>query len=472
MDETKSKTKWPKVCLWLLFGLMLVAGLIFFQKQKSNPGPLPSITLPDGSKLTVMAVSYGTNHSLAGPLVKLVSHAPPMVRGWLFKVLDPRASIIFAMNTPTPELMVWLSAGNQKNTSVNWSHASLSDSNGFMSGPAQYLLPFIFTPSLMVIDFKNFPRRERTLNLHLFCFDPYNNVKEYGTLKIANPVAGSHPEWQPESLPATRQAGEVEATLEAFSTGYGPVMSSSWQPDGGFSLDLGTNNHDGRNTSACVLHLQSRSDPGQLWEANKVELSDATGNLIQSTGFSRSGGGKDFFSFEPGLWPGEAAWKLRCELKCVKGFAPNELVNTGDVPLGALYQTNRPGWQTNFNGVTLGFDQLIRRPPLTNNFWNTSQLFTASFRFTGMTNDLHFELVQARTDDGTKMENVSSGSTVDGNGIEIGKQFSFRNVPLEAKSVNFTFALKKSRWVEFLVKPAMGTGHFEFPAPSQPKAVK
>src|SRR5271169_6375139 len=97
-------------------------------------------------------------------------------------------------------------------------------------------------------------------------------------------------------------------------------------------------------------------------------------------GMTGSFSGEGVFGFNPGLWTNEAAWKFRCEIKRTKGFTTNELFTFKNVPLSEQYQTNDLGWTTNVKGVTVTFDKFIRRPPITNDSWSSSQFSEASFR--------------------------------------------------------------------------------------------
>jgi hypothetical protein len=72
------------------------------------------------------------------------------------------------------------------------------------------------------------------------------------------------------------------------------------------------------------------------------------------------------------------------------------------------------------------------------------------FTINGLTNGQQVDLVSGRTDNGTNLECVcwdTCGST---------RGYSFRVIPLHAKTADFTMAVQQSRWVEFTVKPEVG----------------
>jgi hypothetical protein len=181
-----------------------------------------------------------------------------------------------------------------------------------------------------------------------------------------------------------------------------------------------------------------------------AELSDAAGNRLHSSATSWGGETEDFFGFEPGLWPSENAWKLKCEIKRIRGFAPEELLVFKDVPLGRLEATNRVGWTTNLSGVSVTLDYILRRAPETSNTWSSHTLSDVRFIISGLTNDLLLDLISASTDNGTKLKFPSWSSS--------GSEQSYRvtNIPLEATNADFTFAVHRYRTVEFSVKPEVG----------------
>jgi hypothetical protein len=181
-----------------------------------------------------------------------------------------------------------------------------------------------------------------------------------------------------------------------------------------------------------------------------AELSDATGNRLHCTGTSWGGEGEDYFAFEPGLWPTENAWKLKCEIKRTRGFAPEELLTFKDVPLGRLQLINHVGWTTNLGDVSMTLDYVCRRPPQTNNTWSANKMSEVHFTIHGLTNDLLLDLVSAGADNGTNLQFPSWSSS----GSE--QSYNVKNIPLEATNADFTFAVHRYRTVEFCVKPEVG----------------
>jgi hypothetical protein len=281
-------------------------------------------------------------------------------------------------------------------------------------------------------------------------------VSRCGSLPFANPLYGAFPEWKAEPLPATRRAGDVAVTLEQVSTGHDQNTSYHGARNGRSLIEFGTNRSDGQNKTVCFVQFRPLTDTNQTWVVASEEVSDATGNKARNTSFGWGSLEEGFFSFEPGLWPSESAWKLRCEIKRARGFDPGETFVLRDIPLGSLDETNLIRRATNFSGVTVTLDHILRRAPNTNSSWSSKDLSQAQFTAVGLSNGLHLDLLSARTDTGT---NLDCGSWSSG---DRQRTYNYRNVPLEAKTADFTFAVQRSRWVEFTVKPEVGIARRDY----------
>jgi hypothetical protein len=154
-----------------------------------------------------------------------------------------------------------------------------------------------------------------------------------------------------------------------------------------------------------------------------------------------------FVRFSPGLWTNESAWRLAFEIKRTSGFQPGEQFSFLQVPLGRLNETNRIGWTTNFNGVTVTLASIARRPPATQSRFSSTNVTRVEFELAGLTNNLHLDMTAAIASNGTNLQRLSWG------GSDRRRSYEFSNVPLEADAVDFTFVVHTSRTVEFLVKP-------------------
>jgi hypothetical protein len=151
----------------------------------------------------------------------------------------------------------------------------------------------------------------------------------------------------------------------------------------------------------------------------------------------------------PSLWPGEKAWKLKLEIKRDQGFAQDELFAFGQVPLGNMNRTNRLGWQTNINGITITLQEICRRPPNTNNSWSADSLSAVKFVNSPLPKSVHFDLLSAVFEPGKTNRSESWQSSANE------RTYFFKEIPASAVTAEFKFAAQTSRVVEFMVKPEL-----------------
>ena len=443
-------------------GLILLAGIVM---ALHLPKPITSgpLSLPDGSVTRIMAVTYGTNHVVGRPLARLFARLP----AGIVDLLPGPFALLASTTTPEPKLIIWLGrATNNANvpTGSGYFDALLSDASGFISGDHATIFETGLWGNPEQMQFGVIPRRDPIIAVNFFYHSPTGGVSRCGSLPFANPLYGAFPQWQPEPLPATRRVDDVAVTLEKLSTGHDQNASIGADLSGHAIHEFGTNRVDGQNMTVCFIRLQPLTNSNQVWCVAGEEVSDATGNKAPSTSLGSGSLEESYFSFEPGLWPSESAWKLRCEIKRTRGFDPGETSVFRNIPLGSLGATNQIGCTTNFGGVTVTLDYIIRRAPFTNSSWSSDDLTQVRFATAVLSNGLHLDLVSARADTGTELESPSSSSS------DNWRIYGYRNVPVEAKTADFTFAVQRGRWVEFTVKPEVGLARreYELPQPGKP----
>lgn len=433
-----------------LFGL---AGGLFLTRQKPQPLSAP-ITLPDRTSLRVLAVTYGTNHVFGTRTARMAARLPSALQDVLVDILGQRAAPAQVVTTPTPELVLWLdhrtnSAGAATPISAYFT-ALLSDGSNFISGQEDSLLSFLpWGSRVESLHFSVFPRRDPQMTLNIFYHDTNGGVRICNNLSFANPLYRGFPQWQAEPLPATRRVGDVEVTLLGLETGHDGNSSAGPGRDGRMVVTYGTNRLDGQNHTAVELKLRPVANTNELWQVIGVEFSDATGNRGHNTGMSWAGSDNGSFSFMPGLWPNEAAWKLKLEINRSQGFRPEELFTFQRVPLGALDRTNTIAWTTNVAGVAVTLQYVHRRAPLTNEAWSSTQLSEVHFTVTTPPTGTQVDLLRMVCDTGKTNHSDASSSSANQ------RDYCFRDIPLAAQTADFTFAIQQSRTVEFVVKPQL-----------------
>lgn len=447
--------------LFLCLGAAVLAlGILVAIFLPSKPVASESLLLPDGTTVRIVAATYGTNHLFGTPLGRLVAKLPVRIRTIAKDVMGARAGIHQTYNSAEPSLVVWLERSTNSpvgRMGGGYVSAMLADETGFESGREDSVWGSGATIQRLV--FPVVPRRESTVRVGFYHRGRNGEVDQVGTLSVENPVYGRYPQWNPEALPATKRVGDIEVTLMKVSAGHVDVTSHKTGPENTRIIEFGTNSSTSRGMCVCLLGARSLSDSNKVWRVAAVRISDATGNSAKTTSMSWGGDDEPYFTFRPGLWPSESAWKLECELKRSKGYGLDELITFRDVPLGPLGATNRVGWTTNFLGVTITLEHVVRKPPLTNESWSSSQISGVRLTHSILATNTHLDFVRLVVDSG---EDVSSGSS---STSENERTYSFRTLPTKAKTADITFAVHRSQRVEFVVKPEIGTARLELPTP-------
>lgn len=440
------------IAVLLIVILAGVACLIVLATRNSQR--LPAwVTLPDGSSVRIIAATYGTNHVIGSKLGQYISDLPVGLQNIFKRVLGHRALPMQKTATP-PELLVWIDRQTNSATApmaaAGYFEAVLGDGSNFISGSQNYL-SFAPWSQIQPINFELLPRRDAMVYLNIFYHNPQGNANLCASIPFPNPLYREYPQWQPEKLPLTKVAGDLEVTLNYVETGHDNNMTWRSRRGGGEEAIYGTNRTDGRNYTQVDLKLRPLTNTNEEWHVAGVEISDATGNRSRNS--SMSWGGSDTsasgFAFMPSLWAGEKAWKLRIDLKRTAGFRPDELLVFTDVSLGELNHTNVVGWHTNSNGVDVTFKSVVRRAPLTNNSWSSSQLSEIKLTNSSLPAGMYFDLLRVVWNTG-KTNNPQSSSWSDTE-----RSYGFREVPTNAQTADFVFVIQKSRTVEFIVKPEL-----------------
>ncbi len=176
-----------------------------------------------------------------------------------------------------------------------------------------------------------------------------------GRVTFPNPVLGRFAQWKPEALPAVKTTDDLEVRLETVSIGHaarGTVERKPW----GFVFGP-----DGPLTR-FGFSLRSAKGASEQWVLHATELSDATGNQLRCLSenmvywlrgdlkYPNATGWAGYGESLPGMpWPDEAAWRLKLELKRVRGFDPLEMVTIKNIPVpkagttNSLFLTNTAG---------------------------------------------------------------------------------------------------------------------------------
>jgi len=407
------------------------------------------LILPSGVEYRFAGVTYGTNHVMEPRWTAVVKRLPGPIRQAVGKVLGTPLGSPRARGSTKPSLAVWF---KPLGTNVNGATASLSvmamlsDENGVASGPREYISVWTGTPSRQWVSevFELWPRRSRTLECVLFQHHygdaiPY---RELGRFRFRNPTFGEFPSWTPDPLPMTKPAGDINITLHDFLSG----MKSGGRWESGRIVGC-TPVEPGEEPAATVrFTVDSPRGTNETWTTAQFYLSDATGNHLKASSWSSSVGRPAHFA--PIFWPGENAWRLTTRFKRTAGFPDNDLLVFDHVPLPQVGQTNVARLTNSVHGVECVLQSVVIRPPKTNHSYSSGDLTRIHLTHAPLSEEFAVDLVGVTFDDPTV--NVKSGSCSYGGG---NYEADFTSFPTNQTHATITYAVQKTRKVEFLVPP-------------------
>ena len=142
----------------LAVALIGVSCWLLLAGRKPQPLP-PPITLPDGTSVRILAVTYGTNHVFGSKLGRFASHLPASLQDFLTDIFGQRAAPAQTLTTATPELIVWLDhqtnrAGVASPTGAYFT-ASLADGSNFTSGAEMNINSYLPFSTVEALSFWN-----------------------------------------------------------------------------------------------------------------------------------------------------------------------------------------------------------------------------------------------------------------------------------------------------------------------------
>jgi hypothetical protein len=293
-----------------------------------------------------------------------------------------------------------------------------------------------------------FPRRAKTLGLRFMRSGAdHQTWQQMAELHIRNPLFARYPVWVPEPVPAPKIAGDLNVTLTGLQTGI-------CLDDPGRAAQANATQY-----SRAIFTIQQLGRPDAFWRARSVEIVDATGNrwspFIPPESLKHNDQRNELV-FAGALWPGEAAWKLRVEFARTAGFEDQELwtVRGLRVPqaLQTLYLQNTMTNQLTILSLVAFTGGDADQPG--NLKWLMEKGDPRiSVRAEPVPEGWRLSLVRVVDDQGREAEFRSGNEWGWSNGEEV---FGLKLQP-DASRVDCTFALHKSRFLEFLARPTFAS---------------
>jgi hypothetical protein len=403
--------------------------------------------LPGGTVLSLEAVTYGERHRF-------------VYRDWWQKLLYPILPPSFRQRSGCPvqslsstapnALVLWiLTRGKPLDfRRTTW---VVSDDHGEEHPQFAYchsLSDTFYLPGetgpywLEAWELPRFPRRGHEVRLRFYDRSRPNPIAEYA---VPNPTPGPHPIWKGQHLPTTRRSGDLEVTLTELTTG----------------LKLGSATVAAAPGEACwssvAVRLTQRGRPSRQWEAVDASVWDATGNFLRDvSGPDRETEGTRF-ALWGGLWPDLSDWKLRIECSRTPRahFTAAEAWTVRGLVVPKRHRITlchaaaiRQGTQLRLLGIA-GRGR-IRWPDEEPGDWLTRP--TVRVQVSSLRQGYHVALL-AIDDRGRRFGGYDP--TTFGWSTPPAVDYRFKlNLPRDAKKLDLTVAVHRSRFVEFLAKPS------------------
>ncbi len=387
------------------------------------------ITFDSGDKLTLLKVDYGKKHT------------PPTVK----VPAGTRVRRGNSITTTNDTLVLWVRQDHDPQQYANFQYylydeagTACAVSFGYGGGGQQ-------GSQVVGVQFPAFPRRQGKFILRVQ--EQSNNGQEMSDQKfiISNPARSPFSTWAAEPLPNTQQDDDFSATLTKLVAGAAMPYKRNQDDD-----------NDAANKGVqATFHAERNGNAATNWEPVSVQTSDATGNQVNGTVAKNDWqDGDDTVVYQYGLWPDEAAWKLRVEFSQKANFSDSELWSVQNIPLQPGRQmdfynrrnnTNSAFAETDLNGFHL---KIFPAKQFTDAGQNSGGLFIQTEP--PLPREMHLTIVKL-TDDQTNDVGFWE-NTYSPNRTTSLDQCQLRDLG-GATNLNLTIALHKSRFVEFTAKP-------------------
>jgi hypothetical protein len=405
--------------------VLLVATLVVLAFALTRPKS-QIITTPGGEPWEFAGVTWGTNRVPPALLPRSVSNLPRSAATFVQRKLGghfglmPYSGIFTRYDEPTQYQLfsVWF-----RYVGTN-TPASLPSMRGIMTGEGSSSTLTGYSSGTIAgktgwlsVNFLVAPRRSRTLSMR--CFDA-GTSNEVGQIEFRNPYFGSFPQWQPESIPVSKQVEDVEVSLTEFKLG----------------------NH---GVAQCKFDVHPRKESNSHWLFQSAELCDATGNKwCVRPPYERSV--TNMVTFQP-LLADEKAWRIKVDLKRHWWLDKESHVTLKAIPVPPVHGSNVVFMTNLVQGVPVLLKQEFFRQPNSTN--------VVAFPVFGFNTSIRLSLPTAP--EGYAVDFVSITDDVGWRPVSHSFQTPdvFINpIPTNVTKVNVTWSVQKLRSAEFFVAPA------------------
>ena len=416
--------------LWMTAAFVLAAGAVWWASSWSRP----TVQLPDGRAATILAVTFGTNHTLVeGPLwVKAIRRFVSRARA---QQLGLR---IYEGTFEEPTLIVWT---HWRLPSTNGAprYASLRDRHGIESEPVYAAVdaPVGKTgTAIMAWQFANFPRRQGDFPIRFYDRES-ERLRFLGQAQVPNVARAGASLATAASPPVTVKQDGIEFTLSMLRSG-GEVATNLIRP----YIQIAP-------STEARFGVHEGGQPATNWRMRRIRASGESGNRFKLwyTAILSSDG--DYrVAFPDALWPDEPGWRIRAEFVREADFPETNRWMLLGIPAIRTLPAFTKRIDQELAGVRIDTVELRPTTQLSRyvrgGYRRTTDLTVS---FSPATERMHVALDGATDDLGRHLRFAG------GVDISRGRYVVGLEVPTNSTTVDLTFVVHESQEVEFFVKP-------------------
>jgi hypothetical protein len=444
---------WHRPSRWTLaaFAFAVVAGFVAWLVMGRGER---TMRLADGREFSVVAVTYGTNHVFeeGPPWARLMARYGSRSMAYRFGF-----SSSGSVRSPTPCVVVWTRwPSGHSNAPPRF--ASVADSNGFETEPADASLSQTTTPKnsgmLLARRIDNYPRLQQEFALRFYEYDLFRvRARREGEVAVRNPALIVRSPPSAPAAPVKASDGALEVTLASLRCGGPPprrplTAKSAIAP-----------------WASAGFEFRENGQPTTNWTVKRVEAFGATGNYFTGDRLVvELEEGRRVAHFTGAFWRDEMDWKLVAHVAPTRNF-PVDSLWTLRLPTGAfLHETFVTNLQAEARG--LRSSRLAIGPAhvdLRGRLAPERRVAFLRAYYTPAAPDLHLDIASATDDQGREL--VIAHSLASRPGLcEADLEFLH-----SAQFVDLTFAIHRSRRLEFRVRPVFVVTNAAslFPAPGR-----
>lgn len=438
----------PRWSRYALAGAVALVFLVWFCFEYAWSHTL---RLADGREVTVLAVTYGTNHVfIEGPFWlqparRFISASKALQLGLM---MHQRSSAY-------PSCMVW-TRWRWPGTNGPPRFASVMDLAGIEAEP---VFSPVYTPNprrqseaVVAWQWQNFPRRQSRNIVRFYDTDARWQPVLQGEMRVRIP-SGSAGRSDAAPPPVRGNNGALDVFLVSIrdrepvpiaEARYGALMSWPWT-----KITFVVREGEQPSSSWTVRSLDVLGDSGNhFFLQNFADATNASLFTLWSPFLQRSEDRVEV-SFQDVLWRDEGGWKVTAEFSQLKDYAPEELVAfTGltasrtNPPFTTTVQVDTNG--VIFQSIDLRGTQQIRRYVRGAYVPN----FDLTLGFTSKVERVRVDLARAVDERGRVLRFGDAQQQWKG------RYTAALEIPYDSRTVDLTFAVHTSRFIEFHVRPA------------------